>query len=84
MQALAAAAPGEIRGDLKTFADAFANYAKAYKDAGLKPGKTPTAAQLAKFANAAKAFSNPKLQKAEQHLSTWGKTHCGGLTGGNG
>src|SRR5581483_8540971 len=84
IEALAGAAPGEIKGDFKTFADAFAGYVKAYKDAGLKPGETPSPAQLAKFTTAAKQFSTPKVQAAIQHLSSWASKNCGGLTGTNG
>ena len=80
LQALAAAAPSEIRGDFVTLASAFAAYAQAYAKAGLTPGKTPTAAQLTQLSAAAKAFSTPKLQAAEQHLSAWGHKNCGGLT----
>ncbi len=84
IEALANAAPGEIKGDFKTFADAFAGYVKAYRDSGLKPGQVPTAAQLAKFEAAAKQLSTPKVQAAMGRLSAWATKHCGGLTGTNG
>jgi len=45
--------------------------------AGLKPGQTPTPAQLAQLQAAAKTFSTPKLQAAEQHLTAWAKKNCG-------
>ncbi len=78
LQALASAAPGEIRGDFETFASAFTAYAQAFAKVGFKPGKVPTAAQLAQMATAAKALSTPKLQAAEQHLSAWAQKNCGG------
>ena len=81
IKALADAAPSEIKGDFRTFADAFAGYVKAYQDAGLQPGKTPTAAQIAKFATAARELSTPKVQAAISHLSTWSHTHCSGVGG---
>jgi len=74
---LASAAPAEIRGDFETFAAAFSGYAKALSNAGIKAGKTPTAAQIAALTAAAKAVSTPKLQAAEQHLAAWGQTNCG-------
>ncbi len=74
---LASAAPSEIRGDFETFAEAFSGYAKALSSAGFKPGKTPTAAQIAALTAAAKSFSTPKLQAAEQHLAAWGQKNCG-------
>ena len=41
-------------------AGAFTAFAQAMTKAGLKPGKTPTAAQLAQIEAAAKSFSTPK------------------------
>jgi hypothetical protein len=79
-KALASAAPAEIRGDFVTFAGAFSAYAQALTKAGLKAGKTPSAAQVAALATAAKSFSAPKLQTAEQHLSTWAQKNCGSGT----
>jgi hypothetical protein len=76
-KALASAAPSEIRGDFETFAEAFSGYAKALSSAKIKPGTTPTAAQIAALTAAAKSFSTPKLQAAEQHLSAWGQKNCG-------
>lgn len=77
LDALAGAAPNDIKGDFKTFADAFKNFAKAYGDSKLKPGVTPTPAQVAKLTAAAQSMNTPKLQKAMQHLSAWGKANCG-------
>ena len=74
---LASAAPAEIRGDFETFAAAFSGYAKALSTAGIKAGKTPTAAQIAALTAAAKSLSTPKLQAAERHLAAWGQKNCG-------
>lgn len=79
LQALANAAPSDIRGDFQTFASAFSAYGNALVKAGLKPGVAPTAAQLAQLAAAAKGLSSAKLQAAEQHLSAWAQANCGGL-----
>jgi hypothetical protein len=76
-KALASAAPAEIRGDFETFAGAFSGYVQAMTKAGFKAGKTPTAAQVAALATAAKSFSTPKLRAAEQHLSAWAHKNCG-------
>jgi hypothetical protein len=76
-KAMASAAPAEIRGDFETFAGAFSAYAHAVTKAGLKAGTTPTAAQIAALATAAKSFSAPKLRTAEQHLSAWAQKNCG-------
>ena len=77
-QAMADAAPSEIRGDFKTFATAFNAYAQALDKAGYKPGTLPNAGQLAQMMKAVKAFSAPELQTAEQHLSAWAQKNCSG------
>ena len=78
LQAMASAAPSQIRGDFETFVSAFNGYVQALAKVGLKAGATPTAAQIAQLGTAAKAFSAPKLQAAEQHLSAWAQANCGG------
>jgi len=77
LDALANAAPSEIKSDFKTFADAFKKFAQIYGDVKIKPGETPTAAQIAKLTEAAKSFNTAKLQQATQHLSAWASSHCG-------
>ena len=77
LAALGDAAPDEIKSDFKTFAEAFRDFAKAYGDANFKPGETPTAEQIAKLTAASQSLNTPKLQKAMQHLSAWGSSHCG-------
>lgn len=76
-KALASSAPADIRGDFETFATAFTAYAQALAKAGLKAGTTPTAAQIAALATAARSFNTPKLLAAEQHLAAWGRKNCG-------
>lgn len=81
LQALAQAAPSDIKGDFQTFAAAFSGFLHALQSSGYKLGsKTPpTAAQAAAFAQAAKAFATPKLKHAEQHLSAWARQNCAGV-----
>jgi hypothetical protein len=80
LEQLASAAPGEIRGDFKVLSDAFSTYvAVIQKTGGLKPGKVPSAAQVAQLTKAAQAFSSAKLQQAEQHLSAWAQKNCQGV-----
>ena len=83
LQALAKAAPSDIRGDFQTFAAAFSGFLHALQSSGYKLGsKTPpTAAQAAAFAAAAKSFDTPKLKQAEQHLSAWAHQNCKGVGG---
>jgi hypothetical protein len=77
LDALASAAPDEIKPDFETFAEAFKNFAKVYGDAKVKVGQTPTPDQIAKLTSAAQSLNTPKLQKAIRHLSAWGSSHCG-------
>ena len=78
LQALADAAPSDIKGDFQTFATAFSSYMQALQNSGYKLGSTtpPTAAQLAALATAAKVFSTTKLTQAEHHLSAWAQANC--------
>jgi hypothetical protein len=76
-EAMANAAPSEIRTDFKLVASAFNAYAQAFVKAGIKAGQQPTQAQMAQVVAAAKAFSGPKLRAAETHLTAWGRKNCG-------
>jgi hypothetical protein len=81
LQALAQAAPSDIKGDFQEFATAFSGFLHTLQASGYKLGsKTPpTAAQAAALAKAAKSFDTPKLKQAEQHLSAWGHQNCKGF-----
>ena len=79
LQAMANAVPSEIRGDFQTFEQAFHQYLQAISKLNLKAGSVPSADQIAQLTSAAKAFSTPKLQAAEQHLSAWAGKNCGGV-----
>jgi len=81
LQALANAAPSDIKGDFQTFATAFSGFLHTIQSSGYKPGsKTPpTAAQVAQLTKAAQSFNTAKLRQAELHLSAWGKQNCKGL-----
>jgi hypothetical protein len=83
LQALAQAAPSDIKGDFQEFAAAFSGFLHTLQSSGYKLGsKTPpTAAQAAAFAKAAKSFDTPKLKQAEQHLNAWAHQNCKGFGG---
>jgi hypothetical protein len=78
IQALANAAPAEIKGDFQTFATAFSSYLQAIQNSGYTLGSTtpPSAAQLAAIENAVKVFDTKKLKQAEQHLNSWVHANC--------
>jgi hypothetical protein len=81
LQALANAAPSDIKGDFQTFASAFSSFLHTIQSSGYKLGsKTPpTVAQVAQLSKAAKSFNTPKLRQAELHLSAWAKQNCKGV-----
>jgi hypothetical protein len=68
--------PSEIRGDVKTLADAFKKYADALKAAGFKAGTVPSADQIAKLQSAFKEIDTAKVRQAEQHLTAWAQKNC--------
>ena len=75
-QALAVAAPAQIRPDVQVMAQAFSSFAAALTKAGYVPGKVPTPAQLAGVTAAAHVFSQPKLREAGQRLEAWARQNC--------
>jgi hypothetical protein len=77
LSTLESAAPSAIKGDFKTFFDAFKQYADAIVKAGFAPGKIPTAKQIAALGAAVKVFDTPKLKAAETHLTAWAHKNCG-------
>jgi hypothetical protein len=82
LQALANAAPSDIRADFQTVAAAFSSFLHSLEKAGYKPGaaaSTPTAKQIAALTKAAQTFNTPKVAKAEQHLNAWIKQNCKGV-----
>jgi hypothetical protein len=76
-QALASAAPGQIRPDVQVMARAFSSFAAALSKAGYVPGKVPTGAQIAGVQTVAQVFSQPKFRAAAQRLSAWAHQNCG-------
>ena len=78
INAMANAAPSEIRGDFKTFAAAYSQFVDTLEKSGYQLGSAtvPTAAQLAALTTAAKKLSAPKVKQAEENLSAWGQKNC--------
>jgi hypothetical protein len=74
--AFAKKAPSDIRGDFEVFAKALSLYASAIAKAHYKPGKVPSAAQIAALTAASKSFSSAEMAKASAHIQAWAQTHC--------
>jgi hypothetical protein len=79
LQAFAAAAPEEIRGDLTLVYQGYTAFLAAMQDAGYDPSSTqpPTAEQIAAIQQAAHAFEDPDFKAASQRVDDWFKTNCG-------
>ena len=71
-------APSEIRNDLKTLAAGYAAYAKGLKDAGYKPGVTPSAADLKAMEKASAELNKPEFEKASDKVTAWFDKECKG------
>ena len=69
-------APEEIRGAFKTLAEAFGKYMEVLGDIDLSSGETPDPDDVAKMAEAAKAFSDTKVTAATAEIETWVKENC--------
>jgi hypothetical protein len=76
-KALAQKAPDEIKDDFEVLAGVMADYAKAFRDAGLKPGQTPTPKQIAKLVVLSRTLNRPEVQKASAAIATWTQENCG-------
>jgi hypothetical protein len=80
LEAFADAAPDEIKDDLKTVAEGYANIIKVFKDSGFDPtsGQPPSAAVLARLVAASGALGDASFQQALQRVGAWFKDNCGG------
>jgi hypothetical protein len=80
LQAFADAAPDEIKDDMKTVVEGYANIIKVFTESGFDPasGQPPSAAVLAKLVAASGALSAANYQQAVQRVNTWFKDQCGG------
>ena len=58
-------------------AGVMADYAKAFRDLGLKPGATPTPEQIAKLVVLSRALNRGEVQKASTAIATWTQQNCG-------
>ncbi len=78
LQAIAAAAPSDIKGDLQTVASAFGSYVQALQSSGYNPNQKtpPTPAEMAAIGHAAQVFSSAKFIQASHHLTAWEQQNC--------
>jgi hypothetical protein len=56
--------------------DAYAKYASALKDAGLKAGETPSTDQALKIGQALASLDQQKIATASANIATWAQKNC--------
>lgn len=77
-QAFADDAPDEIRADIETLAEAYAEYAGIIGDLGVQPGEIPDADDLEALSEAAASFNSAGVTAASERLSAWTTENCSG------
>ena len=80
LEAFADAAPEEIRDDLKTIAQGYADFAKALSDAGFDPGsgQPPAVSDLQGITAAAQKLNTADFKAAVDHVNQWFRDECSG------
>jgi hypothetical protein len=78
LQQLVEKVPDEIKADVQTLAQWFADYTAKLKDIGIQAGQTPTADQLQQLQAAIAGSNQQKLQAASQRLQAWSTENCTG------
>jgi hypothetical protein len=75
-QQLADGAPSAIKPALEDLSSAFTAFVNKLAKVNYKPGKVPSASQLAGLESAAKSFSSTKMAKDEKDLEAWATKNC--------
>jgi hypothetical protein len=78
LQQLVDKVPDEIKADVQTLAEWFADYTAKLKDIGITAGQTPTAAQLQQLQAAISSSNQQELQAASERLQAWSTENCTG------
>ena len=68
--------PDEIRADVQTLADAYAQYIDVLQDAGLQPGELPSAEQAQQLQAALAAVGTADVTAASERLGAWTTENC--------
>jgi hypothetical protein len=77
-QAFADAAPSEIKGDLRTVADGYADFVKVLADANYNPasGQAPSPEVQAQIESASKKLEASDFQEAAARVTAWFQAGC--------
>ncbi len=76
MEAMAQAAPAEIRADFEVMTRELATYFRALAEVGFNPGEQPTPEQMERMAQLAGTMDVDALEEASQNIEAFFDEHC--------
>jgi hypothetical protein len=78
IQAMAAAAPDEIKDDFQIIADGLTQFYSALADMGFQPGSVPTEEQLTQLNQIFDSIDQTAFETASNNIEAWFNDNCGG------
>lgn len=76
LEAMAEAAPDEIKDDFAVIAAQLGDFYTALAESGYEPGATPDAEQLAALSALAESFDNEAFEEASDNINAWFEANC--------
>lgn len=76
LEAMADAAPDEIKDDFAVIAAQLGAFYTALAESGYEPGATPDAEQLAELSALAETFDNEAFEEASDNINAWFEANC--------
>lgn len=76
LEAMAEAAPDEIKDDLNVIAAQLGEFYTALAESGYEPGETPDADQIAALSALAESFDNEEFEEASDNINAWFEANC--------
>lgn len=78
LEAMAEAAPDEIKDDLNVIAEQLNAFYTALAESGYEPGTTPDADQIAELSALAESMDNEAFEAASDNINAWFEDNCEG------
>lgn len=76
LEAMAEAAPQEIREDFRVVAKELGNFYEALAEIGIESGQTPTADQIAELSTLAEVIDEEAFNEASDAIDAWFEENC--------
>ncbi len=76
LEAMAEAAPDEIKDDLNVIAAQLGEFYTALVESGYEPGATPDADQIEALSALAESFDNEAFEEASDNINAWFEANC--------